>query len=110
MGMTRDEMWKEFEDQLIRETRTSVTMSHDASELITKRAIKEYVAKWKDRLGQNPRKLRYEGDGYSDGELTVDYAYCPNCDHETEVDSENWGSPYCPECGQRLDWEMEVEE
>lgn len=100
-------MWKEFEDQLIRETRTSITMSFDVSERITKRAIKECVPKWKDRLGQNPRKVIYEGDGYSDGEWTVDYAYCPNCDHETEVDSENWGCSYCPECGQRLDWEVE---
>jgi hypothetical protein len=83
---------------------------HDESERITKRAIKKCVPKWKDRLGQNPRKVIYEGDGYSDGELTVDHAYCPNCDHETEVDSENWGCSYCPECGQRLDWEMEQEE
>lgn len=51
-----------------------------------------------------PRCVRYEGDGYADGEIVYDYAYCPNCDHETEVDSENWGSLFCPECGQALKW------
>lgn len=51
-----------------------------------------------------PSMVRYEGDGYADGEMVYDYAYCPNCNHETEEDSENWGSSFCPECGQALDW------
>lgn len=52
--MTREEMWKEFENQLIRETRTSITMSHDVSERMAKSAIEETVAKWKERLEQQP--------------------------------------------------------
>lgn len=68
------------------------------------------IAKWLKELKsfkekEEPRAVRYEGDGYAEGEMVVDYAYCPNCDHETEVDSENWGSMFCPECGQRLRWE-----
>lgn len=51
-----------------------------------------------------PKQVIYEGDGYADGEMVYDYAYCPNCNHETEEDSENWGSSFCPECGQALDW------
>lgn len=51
------------------------------------------------------RMVRYEGDGYADGEMVYDCAFCPNCDHEIEVDSENWGCMFCPECGQRLRWE-----
>lgn len=54
-----------------------------------------------------PEMVRYEGDGYADGEMVYDYAYCPNCNHETEIDSENWGSLFCPECGQALKWEDE---
>ena len=54
-----------------------------------------------------PEMVRYEGDGYADGEMVYDYAYCPNCNHETEIDSENWGSLFCPECGQALKWENE---
>lgn len=54
-----------------------------------------------------PRKVRFEGNGYADGRMVYDYAYCPHCDHETEIDSENWESEFCPECGQRLDWSVE---
>lgn len=50
--MSREEMWKEFENQLIRETRTPITVSYDMSERMTKSAIKETVAKWKERLEQ----------------------------------------------------------
>ena len=52
--MTKEEMWKEFENQLVRETRTPMTMSYDASEKMIKSAIKETVAKWKERLEQQP--------------------------------------------------------
>ena len=50
--MTREEMWKEFEKQLIRETRTPITVSYDVSEKMTKSAIERTVAKWKERLEQ----------------------------------------------------------
>lgn len=48
--MTREEMWKEFENQLIRETRTPITVSYDVSEKMRKSAIETTVAKWKERL------------------------------------------------------------
>lgn len=68
------------------------------------------LAKWLKELKSLKEKdeskaVRYEGDGYADGAMVVDYAFCPNCDHETEVDSENWGCDFCPNCGQRLRWE-----
>ncbi len=50
-----------------------------------------------------PKKLIYEGDG--DGELVYDTAFCPNCNNIFEYDSWNWKDPYCPKCGQALDWE-----
>lgn len=52
--MTREEMWKEFENQLIRETRTPITVSYDVSERMIKSAIEETVAKWKERLEHEP--------------------------------------------------------
>lgn len=52
-----------------------------------------------------PKKLIYEGDGYVDGELVYDTAFCPNCNNIFEYDSWNWKDPYCPKCGQDLDWE-----
>lgn len=62
--MTREEMWKEFEKQLIRETRTPITVSYDVSEKMTKSAIERTVAKWKERLEQEPKPM-VEIDLYS---------------------------------------------
>ena len=50
--MTREDMWKEFENQLISETRTPITMSYDDAKKLTKLGIEETVAKWKKRLEQ----------------------------------------------------------
>ena len=70
------------------------------------------LAKWLGELKKLKEKdeakaVCYEGDGYADGTMIYDYAYCPNCDHEIEIDSENWGCGFCPNCGQRLRWEGE---
>lgn len=53
-----------------------------------------------------PKMVIYEGDGYADGEMVYDYAYCPNCNHEFEDGNENWeDASFCPNCGQALRWE-----
>lgn len=50
-----------------------------------------------------PQKPDYEADGYDDkGNLWYDRGYCPNCEHEFEVDYER--PNHCPDCGQALDW------
>ncbi len=49
------------------------------------------------------KKPIYQGDGYVDGELVCDMALCPNCNNEFEYVWE-WAVPYCPQCGQALDW------
>lgn len=53
---------------------------------------------------QVPQKPNFEGDGYADGHPVYDIAKCPICDHEFEEDINDWGSQYCPDCGQALDW------
>ena len=53
---------------------------------------------------QVPRPLDYEGDGYADGHLVYDIAKCQVCEHEFEEGVNDWGSAYCPDCGQKLDW------
>ena len=69
--MTREDMWKEFENQLISETRTPITMSYDDAKKLTKLGIEETVAKWKRRLEQTrwipvseklPEENEYIGD------------------------------------------------
>jgi hypothetical protein len=52
-----------------------------------------------------PKAVRYEGDGYADGAMVYDMALCPNCEHVFEEDSENWECDFCPNCGQKLRWE-----
>lgn len=54
--------------------------------------------------GDEAKTVRYEGDGYADGEMVYDTAFCPSCEHEFEEDSENWECEFCPNCGQRLRW------
>lgn len=76
--MTREEMWKEFENQLIRETRTPITVSYDVSEKITKSAIETIVAKWKERLelesssSEKPNKSEISTGSVAKNNLRVD--------------------------------------
>ena len=57
---------------------------------------------------QIPEKLYYEGDGYDpDGKMVYDIAKCQSCGHEFEEGVNDWGSKYCPDCGQALDWSTE---
>lgn len=50
---------------------------------------------------QQPVRVDYEGDGYSDGQLVYDTWICPNCGQRYEVDYDNYN--YCPNCGQHID-------
>lgn len=54
---------------------------------------------------QMPHGLYYEADGYADGELVYDMAYCPDCGHGFEYGINGWGSNYCPNCGLKLELE-----
>jgi hypothetical protein len=51
-----------------------------------------------------PMLVRYESDGYADGEPVYDVAYCPTCNREFEDGWDSWECTYCPNCGQRLKW------
>lgn len=53
---------------------------------------------------QRPERPEFVADGYADGELVYDTARCQSCGHEFEEGVTGWGSNYCPDCGQRLDW------
>lgn len=53
---------------------------------------------------QIPKTPTFEGDGYApDGSFVWDEWLCPNCSSRYEVDYEEHN--YCPNCGQRIDWE-----
>lgn len=70
----------------------------------------EQLTKWLTELKRykkkdEPKQVRFEYDGFADGNPVTDTAYCPSCEHEFEEDSENWTCDFCPNCGQRLRWE-----
>lgn len=47
-----DEMWQEFESQLLREIHTPMTMDYDSSIRMAEMGIKEVLNKWKYRLSE----------------------------------------------------------
>lgn len=52
---------------------------------------------------QVAKKPSFEGDGYADGYLVYDTWICPCCEKHYEVDYEEYD--FCPNCGQKIDWE-----
>jgi hypothetical protein len=54
---------------------------------------------------QIPMKPDYWGDGFDDdGNIIYDQAKCPVCGHDFEYQINEWGSKFCQDCGQALDW------
>lgn len=56
-----------------------------------------------------PKTVIYSGDGYADGCMIYDSAECPKCGYTYENGDNAWGEPYCPHCGQLLNWDAENE-
>lgn len=65
-----------------------------------------YYQAYREQQGtrNTPRRPDYAADGYADGGLVYDTAYCPVCRHSFEYNVNDWGSAFCPDCGQELDW------
>lgn len=49
-----------------------------------------------------PKTVRYDGDGEAYGTWIYDKWFCPNCNNL--LYEANWKCKHCPECGQRLRW------
>ena len=77
-------------------TEAGITHEHEINEKFVIMAITK----------QMPQRPYEEADGYCpDGNEIWGY-YCPNCDH----DFEDHQPPYCPVCGQKIDWSPKDEE
>lgn len=54
---------------------------------------------------QSERKsVIYYVDGYSDGCMMYDTAECPSCGYMFDEEDSVWKEPFCPHCGQKLEW------
>lgn len=63
----------------------------------------EKIVKWEEK--ETPKYVDYEYDGYADGCPVYDIAHCPECGRYFDLDCEEKCN-YCPDCGQRLNWEF----
>ena len=73
------------------------------------RQLAEWLKDYKRLKEQEPKTVLYSGDGYADGYMVYDMAEWPNCSYEYEDGDKDWGLPFCPSCGQKLNWESEDE-
>lgn len=62
-----------------------------------------------DVADNKSRSVIYISDGFADGTAIYDSAECPNCGYAYEIDDKDWMEPYCPHCGQPLEWDGDEE-
>lgn len=75
----------------------------DIAKAIRELSARDGVASVLER--QIPMKPDYWGDGFDDdGNIVYDQAKCPVCGHDFEYQINEWGSKFCQDCGQALDW------
>ena len=75
------------------------------------RQLAEWLKELKEYKDKNePKLVIYSGDGYADGKMVYDWADCPSCSFTFEESDDDWETKYCPNCGQALKWESEVQE
>jgi len=77
--------------------------SKDKSEIWALREAQDALIK------RSPVKVKYSE--YNIGEATgFPTANCPACEWQIEEYEDTWQEPFCPHCGQALDWETEAAE
>ena len=76
--------------------------SKDKSEIWALREAQDALIK------RSPAKVKY-GEPHPDA-AAFEYAECPSCDFSFEDYESIWEEPFCPHCGQALDWEREESE
>ena len=78
--------------------------SKDKSEIWALREAQDALLKRSPVKVQRPRTL------YPNGDIVYNTAICPSCEWVIEDSEDLWGEPFCPHCGQALDWETEAAE
>lgn len=70
------------------------------------RVIRETV----EEIKPERKSVIYYEDGYCDGCMVYDTAECPSCGYIFDEDDLVWKAPFCPHCGQELEWVGEQDE
>ena len=60
-------------------------------------------------IKRSPVKVKYD-EFNSDEVAGFETASCPSCEWGFEDFEDIWKEPFCPHCGQALDWESEAAE
>lgn len=76
--------------------------SKDKSEIWALREAQDALIK------RSPAKVNYCTQKLQT--IEFEYAECPSCDYSFEDYEKIWEEPFCPHCGQALDWEREAAE
>lgn len=76
----------------------SMTVEQDKALAVVQKAVEKQIATKPNRWG----------DGYADGHIVYDMWECPTCGKNYELDCEE--HDHCPNCGQKIDWEIDSEE
>ena len=114
-----DEMWQEFESQLLREIHTPMTMDYDSSIRMTEMGIKEVLNKWKYRLSEpKTEPTRQKGHNCNEDYADCDQFVCSNCgielqdwhrverdEDDGEVSYHEYTFKFCPNCGAEMESE-----
>ena len=96
-------MTNEFQCEIVRAAAKIAKIEHTLVLAYIAKNIK-YDVGLEGLKTDEPMKVELKGDGYDDnGNLYYEYAYCPVCEHEYEVDYDYYDK-FCRECGQALDW------
>ena len=99
-----DELTKRSEDEWCTECKEYDNEKHCCPRFnhVIRETVKEIRAERKSVI--------YYADGYSDGCMMYDTAECPSCGYMFDEDDSVWGEPFCPHCGQELEWVGEQDE
>ena len=101
-------MTNEFQCEIVRTAAKIAGIEHTLVLTYISQNVK-YDVSSNEISTENALKVELEGDSCDDnGNIYYEYAYCPVCRHEYELDYDDHDR-FCRECGQALDW-SEVKE
>ena len=98
-----DECWNREMPSEVQQMEEVKVFEQNSIKHLEKFMLNKFMDICMDAIGkQMPEKPFLWGDGDADGKAVYDMYSCPNCEKSYEIEERY---RYCPNCGQRLDWE-----